>query len=217
MIFLYILLFFLAVICLLLFLNVTLKIEYKDRLILTLFLLGIPIDIFKLIHFFQKETKQHNAEIKTDKEEATKEKRPFLQTVSDFHSFLSAVLRAVSAAAHSLKRHLKIRIRSLTLSISSDDAAKTAMLYGELSGLIGALFGVCEEFTRFRADYENLNIAADFEHGKNTFSICLTLKIAPVFLITTYTNTRLAYMKDFLELGALQTKQEQAKKKGSVS
>lgn len=198
MIFLYILLGIVALICLLLFCNVRLTIRYDGQFRLTLYILGIPISQQTLQRLFQKE-KEPKKEKDSQKEEQEKEKYGFVRTVKDLYSFICAILRALRAACTNLKKHLKIHVRTFRLTVASPDAAKTAMRYGEYSALLSAAFAFMEEHTRFRANYKQIAVSADFEKEKTCAHFCVDLKIKPFFLLTTYTGAKLAFMGDLLD------------------
>lgn len=214
MIFLYILIGILALLLLFLFTNAVIRLEYKEMFVSKIYVLGIPLDLKKLIDFFTKQNLEEEKAAKTKREpkQETRKKIGFKRTVEDLYSFIQALLRAVGEVARGLKRHFKIHIKELTVTVATDDAAKTAMRYGEITALLSAFFALCEEHARFRADYRNIQVVSDFESVKMKAAFCIYLRIRPIHLLTTAARAYLAYAKDLLDMTA--EAQNTEKKKG---
>ena len=211
MIFLYILMGILALILLLLFSNLVIRLEYNGKFISKIYILGIPFNFKTLFELFSKKEKQKPAE-KQD-EQATKQKKESAKrTLEDLTSFLKAIFRTVGAAARGLKRHLKVQVKELSITVATEDAAKTAMRYGEITALLSAFFALCEEHARLQANYKKIRVTSDFESNKIQATFCILLRIRPIHLLTTAASAYLSYTEELLELTA--AAQNNAKKKG---
>ena len=215
MIFLYIFLGLIALLCLLLFLDVGIKLTYHNEFQLTVYILGIPIDAQKTIQKFQKKNNVKEEKPKKQKKKKVTKKLSVLQTIEDVLSFTKAICRAIVCVAKNLKKHLKIRVKSLHLTVASDDAAKTALIYGELSGIFSNLFELCKKHTNFKANYNKFSILSDFESKNFQAEFDILLKMKPIFMLTTFASARLAFMRDLLNLSVPNSKNTPQKQKGT--
>ncbi len=211
MIFLYLFLGILALVFLLLFSNAVIRLEYNGHFISKIYILGIPLNLKKLFGYFSRKDNQKTAEKNSEKTQKQKNDGP-KRTAEDLYSFLRAIFRTVGAVARGLKRHFKIQIKELSVTVATDDAAKTAIRYGEITALLSSFFALCEEHARFRANYKKILVISDFESEKMQATFCILLRIRPIHLLTTAASSYLAYTQELLELtAAVQTTQ---KKKG---
>jgi len=100
-----------------------------------------------------------------------------------FCDFLARIAQIVSYAVKESIAKLYVRLKMLEVVIATDDAAKTALLYG---GTIQAANILCEllrRFSHFRCHSENLVIAPDFTAEKSRFRIHLILSIRPIHVV----------------------------------
>lgn len=184
---------------LLLFCPVFLRLEYKGTLKATLFVLGVPLDVAWLLS--KRKGRDKDEEAPAKKARTKKDKPSLWQTAQDLYSFLSAILRAVRAAAAELKRHLHVRIRHLTIRIGTRDAAQTALLYGQVQALLASLLGVCEEHCHLSCRHDRLSVDADFQSESSDAAFGITFFLLPVFLLTGALKAYAAYMEEILALG----------------
>lgn len=198
MIFLWIVLSILALIVFLLFCPLTLRLTYCESFKATLFLYGIPIRHERILKFFTKdEPKQKNAEKKPSK---PKEKTKLSETLSDFTSFLKAITRAFkSVLVDSVPKHLSIKLKQLHVRVATQDAAKTALLYGTIHSAAETLVDLLLEYTRFSYRKGKVQIVSDFQSTACKVDFCLSLTICPIHLFNTYSNAYLAFMQDVLD------------------
>ncbi|MBP3686505.1 MAG: hypothetical protein J6J21_05690 [Clostridia bacterium] len=216
MIFLYVLLGLIALLLLLLCFDIYICIEYRDGLKLTTRFLGIPIDLSKIIAGSQGGDDEKGEEEKPDEK---KEKKPEdkVQKIRDLYSFVCAVLRAVKAAATELKKHLKIRVKRLKITVASEDAATTALRYGTLGSLLSSVFAICEKTCNFRANSREIVLLCDYDGTKIQADFRFVLLIKPLFILTTAAKARLAFLQELNETApaAPSKKDAQAKQKGT--
>ncbi len=197
MIFLWIVLSILALIVFLLFCPLTLRLTYRETFKATLFLYGIPIRHERILKLFAKdEPKQTPAEKRPSE---PKEKAKISEMISDFTSFLKAVTRAFKSIFGNSSKHLHIKLRELRVRVATQDAAKTALLYGTIHAAAETLVDLLLEYTNFSFQKEKVQIVSDFQSTTCKIDVCLSLTICPIHLFTTYSNAYLAFMQDVLD------------------
>lgn len=77
-----------------------------------------------------------------------------------------------------LARHLKITLRQYRVVVSTDDAAKTALLYGGVSQATSYLFLFLEEEADFHVpDSSDVDVHADFTAGRTTAAIGIDFRL----------------------------------------
>lgn len=77
-----------------------------------------------------------------------------------------------------LARHLKITLKRYRVVVSTDDAAKTALLYGGVSQATSYLFLFLEEEAKFRIpENADVDVRADFTAGRTTAEIALDFRL----------------------------------------
>lgn len=136
-----------AVILLLLFLPIVrLRIDVGEKVSVYLRAAGIKIMLFP-----QKKKKAKKAK-KTDKpQQKTKQtgeqpaKDGLSLSADDIPYILQTVNELVSDIIYAISRKLTVRIIKLYVKIATDDAAKTAMIYGAASAAANALVGFLDE------------------------------------------------------------------------
>ena len=134
---LYILLGIIVIVALLLSINVSLHIIYKDDLNIYLKVLFIKHNIFpekkkkfNKKDFSKKEKGKKSSSDIVITEKSKKEKKPSLvDKISYIKEILSVFLKAFS-------KYLKIDLKTLHIVIASPDAAQTAITYGAISGIM---------------------------------------------------------------------------------
>lgn len=104
-------------------------------------------------------------------------KKGFLEFVSLFFGFLKKIIEEL---AHLLK-YVKIRKFTLSLTVASDNAAKTAIEYGAVSAAVYNFSALIK--TNFDFEIKNISIDCDFEKDAPHFELFTVLKISPLVLI----------------------------------
>lgn len=184
MIALWIVLGVLALLCALLFLDVALVIIYDETMKLRFFVLGIPLNLKKIM---EKERKpRRKKKKKRKKDEIPEKKPPEKRTLEEFFSFLEILSGAVREAGKTLQKHLRIRLNSFSLVVASQDAAQTAMIFGTANAAFYSFYAVLKAFSRFSVRDDKVSIVADYVGSAWQCKMRLTMRIKPVFLLSAF-------------------------------
>lgn len=166
-----------------LFLPLSVSVDFKNDFFVKIFFIGIKVYEIK-----QKEEVESKSQETTEKKEKKpslfarfKEKYGFASAVKEFFRFFKAVL------SHTKKflRHIKFEKVKLSIKIATDDAAKTAIEYG---AVCGAVYPILSELSALaRIEYKKIDILSDFESGKSEFNFSLKIRLRIFYcLITAY-------------------------------
>ena len=137
----------------------------------------------------ESEQQKEASESEKDSEAENKPaKKGFLQrlkpsNLSEALSLLEDILASASPSLRFLFRHFYIRHLNLSITIGTQDAAKTAILYGAVSGAVFRLVGYLQSLLSVKADA--LRVRADFLSGYSTAECSLTLRVAPATVFGT--------------------------------
>lgn len=188
---LYILLGIIVIVALLLSINVSLHIIYKDDLNIYLKVLFIKYNIFpeKKKKFNKKDfsKKEKGKKSKPDvviTEKSTKEKKPSLvDKISYIKEILSVFLKAFS-------KYLKIDLKTLHIVIASPDAAQTAITYGAISGIVAGIVELIDSYTNLKSLKEDsIIVKPDFTSENSEININISLSISVLGALVTLSKT----------------------------
>jgi hypothetical protein len=102
-------------------------------------------------------------------------------SVPDVLKMIPDIFGALTPAMRFLTRHLHFRHVKIYAAIATDDAAKTAQLYGRINAAAFPLLGMMQCWFDFQAD--EFRILADFYNDSLTFRGALELRVSPLVLI----------------------------------
>lgn len=177
MIFLYILLGILAVLLLFLFSGIRVVFEYNEEIKVKIGIWFFSFNIFKYIEKHGNKPKKQKVKKEKEKPVKAEKKETKKRSVSDFIKFVTHI--AKEAAARFLNV-IKIDLKYLYLSVASDEAEKTALLYGSLSAGAAVLLDVLKSFLKFRYNPEKIKIEPDFTKSEIEFKTKIVLKTTPI-------------------------------------
>lgn len=109
-------------------------------------------------------------------------KRPLRESVRLLRGLVATLLR-------STKRHLRLHVAHLDIRVATGDAAKTAVLYGAVSGAVAHLIALLDRVTAVKAPQKSVCVRADFlserscAHVKLVFSISVGGALASLFSV----------------------------------
>ncbi len=96
----------------------------------------------------------------------------------DILGLVKLILKLVVAVLKKFPRHFRVTVVRYEIAIGTDDAAKTALLYGTVTGLSANLFELLGKATRFRIKRNApVNVYANFLSEKSEAKIVLDLSI----------------------------------------
>lgn len=191
MIFLIILGVILLIILAVLFLPVSVSVDFKEDFFIKVFFAGIKV--YELAPNQKKpQKKEENTQIKEKPKSLFsnfKEKYGFSGAVKEFFVFFKDVFSHTKG----FLRHIKIKRLKLFISVATDDAAKTAIEYGTVCAaaypVLSALESVCN------IKYKKIDIKSDFESKNPLYSFSFYIGLRIFFLLITLFKVYKDYKK----------------------
>lgn len=184
MIALWILLAILAILLFFLFMPVHIVFQYRDKatvILKVLFLRFDGMELFRKLIAKDEEgldVPKRKSDVKASKSKGKKKADPL-----GFVEFLIHIGKVISLALKEHFRRARVDLKELYVSIGTDDAAKTALIYGGSIQAANALCVLLQRFTKFRCNNKNLVIAPDFTSEKSRFSIHLDMTVRLFFVL----------------------------------
>lgn len=134
----------------------------------------------------KKEKKPKKAKKKKEKkpEDKTKKKKKKKKKISDIVGLVQVLLDTVVALFKRLGRNFKIRVYAYEICVASEEAAKTAVMYGAVKTLSETIFLRLEDSINFKiVKGAPMGVYADFleEKFKANVKIDFSISIAGVF------------------------------------
>ena len=195
----------LSVICVL---PLALDIVYDDELTFKVKCLGITL-------FNNKKTKQNKKRKKkkdkiTDQKQTPKKDNIFKKTYKEKGlvgsiKYFSQVIKLISKNVWWLIKRFKFKRLKFELNVATDDAAKTAVCYGEVCTAIYPILSLLRHYVGFNP--KGININADFEKTKPEFKISL---VARAMLII-WLITGISILSQFLKLQRKESEKHERK------
>ncbi len=127
----------------------------------------------------------HSKDTKKEKEK---------KSLSENLSMLISVLQVFFSR---FKRFLRIKLTRIHINVATDDAAKTAILYGTVSQAVAYITAIMYNSGCIvkRSGKENINVTADFVSEKTTADVEITLSLAIWHFLDILIHTGLRYIK----------------------
>lgn len=124
------------------------------------------------------------------KPQKVKEKKPskikeIFMHPTDIPAFITDIYDILSIIVGKFSKRVKINIKECDISLGTDNAAKTAILYGGVCAGINTLLSLLVQFTNYDdRDTENINVVPNFTSDKTNFNIYLRVSLRPGQLLT---------------------------------
>lgn len=179
----------------LLFLPVSVFIEFKEDFFVKIKFFGI-----KVYEIPQKKDKKEKTPRQIEGKKANKEPEKtenivlskaksifeFFKKKYGFFGAVKKLLGFFNDALTHIKpflRHIKVKKVVLNLIISGDDAADTAIKYGQVCTAVYPVLSFFEAVCG--VDFKKINVKSDFTDGKNEFDFSLLVKLKIYYLLKT--------------------------------
>lgn len=150
----------------------------------------------------QKRKKKTKKAKKSGKKAAPKPKKqaktasPKPKPKRDIIGLVKLILKLVSAVLKKFPRHFRVRVLRYEISVGTKDAAKTAMVYGAVTGLSANLFELLRKGTRFRIGRKaSVGVYANFIGEKTEAYICLDFSLTIMDALHMVMAAGLAFVK----------------------
>ncbi len=99
------------------------------------------------------------------------------------YEILDLINKCLCDVKDPLAKHTRVKIKSLTLCVSTPDADKTAVLYGVACMALDSLLDVAEGFFTFKINRKSCHVTYDFLKGKSTADACVKFTLTPFGLL----------------------------------
>lgn len=180
----------LAVIVLLLLFSINLYIDYNaDNIKVWAKYLFIKIPVYPPKDKKEKKKKPDKKEKKEPEKKAEEKKENFFVTLTKTKGLnavvdiLSEILRLVKNFSSSVIRHLKMKSIKLDVTAGGEDAADTAVNFGNACSAVYPILGTLSGIITF-IDIPQVNITVDYDKKETAASLYLHLKMRLIFIIT---------------------------------
>lgn len=160
--------------------------------------------LFIKIRLFPQKNKKFNAK-KHDKKQKKKQDQPstFIKDKAladkekdELSSKILTVAETVKAFFTVFSGHLRVKLARIHITVATSDAAKTAILYGVVSGAAACLVDLLDEITNLsRIQKSSILIEPDFVSEKSNISINITLSISVFGALRTLVKTLFRYIR----------------------
>lgn len=90
------------------------------------------------------------------------------------------IVDIIKAALREFLRYAKLKICYINVSIATDDAAKTALVYGAVSGVIYTVLEFFDTFLMINKNYKKISVIPDFSSETSTANVKIILKLKPI-------------------------------------
>lgn len=77
----------------------------------------------------------------------------------------------------------RIRVRKFRITVATDDAARTAILYGVTSQAVAYLLAITQSYIKYKVDEDAVDVIADFSVSRPSADIHLTFYSTPLHLL----------------------------------
>lgn len=109
---------------------------------------------------------------------AEKKKMKKKKSMSEILDLLRLVTSLISVVVRKFKKHIRIRLSCLKLTVATSDAATTAVAYGAVTQTLSILFPLIESVKQFKLPKESeLAVDADFLSDTPTFDLKLSVSL----------------------------------------
>ena len=159
-------------------------IQFKDSFVVKIKVLGIPITVFP-----QKEKPQSEEKKKKPKEEKEKtgkfsKIKGILESkgLSGLLDFFKELAGVAAGTGKKLFSHLVIYQLSVDISISNEDAAKTAIQYGQACAVVYPAMSMITTVAKCKQSH--VCVIADFDDKKSKADFRLKAGMRPIFVLT---------------------------------
>lgn len=133
-----------------------------------------------------KKQKKERAKPTAKKETAPKKKRGLLESVSLIRKIASVILARTA-------KHTRIELRRLDITVATDDAAKTALLFGAVNQAAIGLTELLEQSGNLHVPHNaRVSVRSDFSAQKSTADVCVifTLRVWQLLDVAIRTGLR---------------------------
>ena len=144
--------------------------------------------------------KKKKSDQRSEKKASAKKKKsvpPKKKKKRDILHMIRLIMKIAQALIKKLARHLRIRVHAYEISVATGDAAKTAVLYGAVTGLSSTLFELLKNVANFKVKRSAaVGVYADFVGEKTKARVKMDFGINLWGVLTLLLAAGLAFVKN---------------------
>ena len=193
-----------ALLVLLLLLPVRLSLVYKDDLSLTVSYLFFLFPLYpkekevRLSDYTPKKLRKKKRKARkkrlSEGAAAKKAQKPEKTTAQKLRQ-IRLILYILKNAYKNILSAVKIRVQRLYITVATDDAAKTAILYGVAAQSTAYLMELLRSHTKTVAKRGGVDVVADFCGDKSALDVIIVFSVSPLSLLILGTRAALLFLK----------------------
>lgn len=146
------------------------------------------------------------------KEKAPKEKKEKNEK-TDILSLITLLKKIVIDIMKKIKRFLRIRVSGFDITIATEEAGKTAVLYGAVGGVADMIFGLFENAFDFKFTKDaKTGIRTDFLSDKTKADIDIDFSINIMQIFAMAFSALFIYIRNPIKKKKIQTEENEEKK-----
>lgn len=169
---------------------VIVDVQFKDSFVVKIKVLGIPITVFPQKEKTQSEEQKVKKEKKKKPEEEKGKTGKFSKMkgilkskgLSGLLDFFKELAGVATGTGKKLFSHLVIYQLSVDISISNEDAAKTAIQYGQACAVVYPAMSIITTVAKCKQSH--VCVIADFDDKKTKADFRLKAGMRPIFVLT---------------------------------
>ncbi|MBE6651595.1 MAG: DUF2953 domain-containing protein [Ruminococcaceae bacterium] len=160
--------------------NVSIVAGYGDKFYFKLKIFIFNINLEKLADKFGGDGEEPSVKLPEELKDG-KKKKLTPSDIIDLISFVGSLIRAVLGEFFTYAR---LKICNIRIAVGSEDAAKTALLYGTLSSALYTAIEFLDSLMTVKKNYKHIGIEPDFtlDSCRVKFKIVLKIKIIHLLL-----------------------------------
>lgn len=143
--------------------------------------------LFPVVKRRKKRSKSNKKAASSTQKRGKKAKKPKKKrTKQELWHLIRLLFKIVTAVLKKLPRSVRIRLETFEITVATGDAAKTAVLYGAVSGLAWNLFDILKNNIDFKVRKRaSVGVEADFlgEKSRANIKIDLSTTLGKVFVL----------------------------------
>ena len=138
--------------------------------------------------------KKKKAKAGTEKKKAPEKKREV--TAESAVKMIKSVAEMIGTLVKKLRRRVRIKLIKLFVTVGTDEAAKTAILYGTICNACDELLEIMRRTTKFHARDGAVSVTADFTKGSTDVDVEFDLSLTVIGAISVLLPTLNKYLEN---------------------
>lgn len=144
---------------------------------------GTKIDEYFKVLFFKIKLKTEdnelikNVKVSDGKTMKVIKKKPDKDLGVRYVDIIKFYIDYIKVLVGQVLKHAKLRLKQFEIVVASDDAAKTAVMYGGISAACSTLFGVLSSYSDFKISKKAKGIRCDFLKEKMKLHVELSIGV----------------------------------------